>query len=306
MKKETTIGRSKVMQFLKDRSGWLGLSFVVIAVCIIGAVCSAGSGVEVESSGVYRSGEDILGEKETLPARDVQGEKEDLTAAFSSEPSEAAGGVSAGVSSSAPEEGSSGAGKTAPLICVFVSGAVEKEGVYRLPEGARVYQAVEAAGGFRADADTSYVNLALILGDEDVIRIPAKEESSADAEGSSTAEGSSGGKEENSQSSGKLSGSGKSTEGVNTESFGVIHRGDSGTGTKGDTKGGSGSGGLININTASREELMTLPGIGESKADAILEYRKTNGGFGTKEEIMNITGIKEGVYSKIEDKITAE
>ena len=51
---------------------------------------------------------------------------------------------------------------------------------------------------------------------------------------------------------------------------------------------------------------MTLPGIGESKADAILEYRKTNGGFGTKEEIMNITGIKEGVYSKIEDKITAE
>ena len=93
---------------------------------------------------------------------------------------------------------------------------------------------------------------------------------------------------------------------MNTESFGVIHRRDSGTGTKGDTKGGSGSGGLININTASREELMTLPGIGESKADAILEYRKTNGGFGTKEEIMNITGIKEGVYSKIEDKITAE
>lgn len=298
------------MQFLKDRSGWLGLSFVVIAVCIIGAVCSARSGVEVESSGVYRSGEDILGEKETLPAGDVQGEKEDPPAyppaAFSSEPSEAAGGVSAGVSSSAPEEGSSGAGKIAPLICVFVSGAVEKEGVYRLPEGARVYQAVEAAGGFRADADTSYVNLALILGDEDVIRIPAKEESGADAEGSSTAEGSSGGKEENSQSSGKLSGSGKSTDGVNTESFGVIHRGDSGTGTKGDTKGGSGSGGLININTASREELMTLPGIGESKADAILEYRKTNGGFGTKEEIMNITGIKEGVYSKIEDKITAE
>lgn len=298
------------MQFLKDRSGWLGLSFVVIAVCITGAVCSAESGVEVESSGVYRSGEDILGEKETLPARDVQGEKEDPPAyppaVFSSEPSEAAGGVSAGVSSSAPEEGFSGAGKTAPLICVFVSGAVEKEGVYRLPEGARVYQAVEAAGGFRADADTSYVNLALILGDEDVIRIPAKEESGADAEGSSTAEGSSGGKEENSQSSGKLSGSGKSTEGVNTESFGVIHRGDSGTGTKGDTKGGSGSGGLININTASREELMTLPGIGESKADAILEYRKTNGGFGTKEEIMNITGIKEGVYSKIEDKITAE
>lgn len=61
--------------------------------------------------------------------------------------------------------------------------------------------------------------------------------------------------------------------------------------------------GKVNINTASRDELMTLPGIGESKADAIIAYRQENGNFSSPEEIKNISGIKEGVYSKIADSI---
>lgn len=63
---------------------------------------------------------------------------------------------------------------------------------------------------------------------------------------------------------------------------------------------------LININTASKEELMTLPGLGEAKADAVIKYREDNGGFKNTEEIMNISGIKEGVYSKISQYITVE
>ena len=63
-------------------------------------------------------------------------------------------------------------------------------------------------------------------------------------------------------------------------------------------------GGLVNINTASKEELMTLPGIGEAKADAIIEYRDNNGGFKSTDELMEISGIKEGVYSKIAQYIT--
>lgn len=59
----------------------------------------------------------------------------------------------------------------------------------------------------------------------------------------------------------------------------------------------------ININKASKEELMTLPGIGESKADAIISYRDTNGAFKKIEDIMNITGIKTGVFDKIKDRI---
>lgn len=64
------------------------------------------------------------------------------------------------------------------------------------------------------------------------------------------------------------------------------------------------SDGAININIATREELMKLPGIGASKADAIIAYRAENGSFQSPEDIMKISGIKDGVYQKIKDKIT--
>lgn len=62
--------------------------------------------------------------------------------------------------------------------------------------------------------------------------------------------------------------------------------------------------GLVNLNTASKETLMTLPGIGESKAEAILRYREEQGIFQKIEDIMNISGIKEGAFQKIKDRIT--
>lgn len=62
--------------------------------------------------------------------------------------------------------------------------------------------------------------------------------------------------------------------------------------------------GLININQATKEELMQLPGIGESKALAIIAYREEHGDFQTTKDLMQISGIKEGVYNKIKDFIT--
>ena len=62
--------------------------------------------------------------------------------------------------------------------------------------------------------------------------------------------------------------------------------------------------GKININTASMEELMVLPGVGESKAKSIVEYRKAHGKFGSIEDIMNVSGIKEAMYEKIKDYIS--
>jgi len=62
--------------------------------------------------------------------------------------------------------------------------------------------------------------------------------------------------------------------------------------------------GKVNINTATKEELLTLPGIGQSKVDYILAYREKNGSFKSVDEIMKIEGIKEGVFSKIKDSIT--
>lgn len=64
--------------------------------------------------------------------------------------------------------------------------------------------------------------------------------------------------------------------------------------------------GLVNINTATCDQLMTLPGIGQNKADSIIAYREENGKFNTVEDIMNITGIKEGVFNKIKNYITVD
>lgn len=61
---------------------------------------------------------------------------------------------------------------------------------------------------------------------------------------------------------------------------------------------------LVNINKATLEELMTLPGIGQAKANLILEYRTEHGGFTAKEDLMKISGIKDGVYNKVKDLIT--
>ena len=62
--------------------------------------------------------------------------------------------------------------------------------------------------------------------------------------------------------------------------------------------------GKVNINTAGKEELMTLTGIGEAKAQSILDYREEHGQFGSIEDLMLIEGIKEGVFNKIKEDIT--
>jgi len=64
--------------------------------------------------------------------------------------------------------------------------------------------------------------------------------------------------------------------------------------------------GKVNINIADEEDFMTLPGIGESKAKSIVSYREEHGGFSSIEDLKNITGIKDGVYSKIKDYITID
>ncbi|MBQ4231928.1 MAG: helix-hairpin-helix domain-containing protein, partial [Lachnospiraceae bacterium] len=61
---------------------------------------------------------------------------------------------------------------------------------------------------------------------------------------------------------------------------------------------------LININTADVKELTTLAGIGEARAEAIIEYREQHGGFSKIEDIMNVSGIKEAMFSRIKDDIS--
>ncbi len=63
------------------------------------------------------------------------------------------------------------------------------------------------------------------------------------------------------------------------------------------------SDGLVNLNTAGRDDLMTLPGIGEARADAIISYRNENGSFRSTEELMNVPGIGETLFDRLKNRI---
>lgn len=188
----------------------------------------------------------------------------DLQDGSGSEGQDSAGEAESGRCAENPEDTRAG------LAVVYVCGQVNAPGVYELEEGSRIADAVELAGGMTAEAAADVLNLAQCLADGQMIRIPSVKE----------------------------------MEAAGAEPVIVSGGRGNGAGTDGGGAAGTGDGGLVSLNKATKEQLMTLPGIGESKADAIVNYRREQGGFGSVEEIMNISGIKEGVYLKIKDKIT--
>ena len=156
-------------------------------------------------------------------------------------------------------------------IYVYVCGAVAEEGVYKLSSDDRVCDALDRAGGLNEDAAAGYINLAEKLSDGEKIYFPTQAEV-----------------DENLVPEMEVNGTvDPASEGKASEESGQ-------------------SDGLVNINTATREQLMTLPGIGEAKADMIISYRDEHGCFNSIEDIMNISGIKTGVYNKIKDHITVQ
>ncbi len=127
---------------------------------------------------------------------------------------------------------------------VYITGAVLAPGVYELPVGSRVQDAVEAAGGFLPDAAREQVNLAALVEDGIQIHIPFLTTTSRT------------------------------------------------------------QGGRVNINTATADELATLPGIGPTTAQRIVEYRLQHGFFRTIQDIQNVPGIGPTTFEKIRDYIT--
>lgn len=147
-----------------------------------------------------------------------------------------------------------------PAFVVHVCGEVANPGIYELPAGSRIYEAVKAAGGFTENAAEESVNLASPIEDGVQIRIYSKEEAETLAAGAAPFDGF------------EASGEGKEP--------------------------------VVNLNTATKEELMTLSGIGESRAEDIIRYREENGGFQNIEDIMKVSGIKDAAFQKIKDRIT--
>lgn len=164
-------------------------------------------------------------------------------------------------------------------IVVYVCGAVANPDVYRLKADARVCEAIECAGGFRPDADTEWLNRAERLSDGEMLLVYTSAETARMMEE---------GIRRGSMAAGTAAGNSLSSANPPSSAG----------------EGAGGQPGKVNLNTASAQELMTLPGIGQSKADAIIRYREENGAFASPEDVMNISGIKTSVYSKIESRIT--
>jgi competence protein ComEA len=178
-------------------------------------------------------------------------------------------------------------------ISVDIKGAIKNPGVYEIENGKNVSDLIKMAGGLKSNADTSNINLSRKLEDQMVIKIFTKSELKKQTTATvisecvcDTAE--------ITQCSDKNVAITKTTgENVNMDS---VTTQDSST-TSSDTT-------LISINTATKEELMTLNSIGEAKATAIIEYRTTNGNFKSIEEIKNVSGIGDSLFEKIKSYIT--
>ena len=179
-------------------------------------------------------------------------------------------------------------------IFVDVCGAVVNPGVYELDEGARIFQAVDAAGGYLPEAAINYLNRARSIGDGQQIYVPTEKEVAENLELAMAKVPEALNDGDNSGNLGLEEIQGSSVENPS----GTVGRD---TGSFGD---GVGDDIRINLNTADAGQLSTLSGIGQSKAEAIVSYREEHGDFASIEEIMNVEGIKEGTFSKIKDKIS--
>lgn len=172
------------------------------------------------------------------------------------------------------------------VVAVYLCGAVEEPGVYELPEGSRVVDAIRMAGGLTLTADETCVNQARYVLDGEQIYIWTEEEKEAYQRGESVPVS------ENVEGTSGVSGSG-----------GVRFLNDGSGNNAGEETAGSG---LVNLNTATQQELMTLNGIGEAKAAAIVAYRQEHGYFSSKEELKNVSGIGDATYEKLQEQITTE
>jgi len=253
-----------------------------------------GSAAEASDEG---SGSDSSGSAAAASGMNSAAASDDSTSAADTE-SAAASGNSADQALPGPAAAETAAGEDQVRIVVYICGAVNRPGIYSLPDGSRVYQAVEAAGGLTEEADSRYLNQAQRLLDGEQITVYTSEETEALGLGPGSGPlAEDGNLPAGTGSSGNGTGSSGSGSGATAGGSGITASGAAGSGNTGNAS-------KVNLNTADRDTLMTLPGIGEAKADAILSYRETNGGFSSIEDIQNIPGIKEKAFAKIKDLIT--
>ena len=266
----TMIGEIQMINKIRKR---IRNASVLLFIAFTAAALLSGCG---EDEGIYRYGSAVLessnGRLDGLPSREDGSDRSSATEEKTSGKALSAGeadGASSEADDVSGEARAAGVGNSTSEMCyVYVCGAVNAPGVYELPTGSRVYEAIAMAGGMTGEADGRSLNQAAQVADGQQITVYTKEEAEKlpkNGSGAGTAEQSAGSGEDLS-----AGGTGKAK---------------------------------VNINTAGREELMTLHGIGVARADAILAYREEHGTFSRIEDIMNVEGIKEKAFAKIRDDI---
>lgn len=181
---------------------------------------------------------------------------------------------------------------------IDIKGYVNNPGVYSLEKGKRVVDAINIAGGLKKDANTSLLNLSLEIYDQMVIIVYSNSEIKDFVELQTK----------------------KQQEEKICEKNIINNACTSNTSTKNDNESKSNQNNqtsdnnkqseakeeklMININTASKEELMKLKNVGSQKADAIIEYRNTNGLFKSIEDLKNVSGIGDKLFESIKENIT--
>ena len=164
---------------------------------------------------------------------------------------------------------------------IDIKGFVKKPGVYEVTADNIVNDCIKLAGGLLKNADTTTINLSKKVSSEMVIYIPKKEEVIKTTTNTTVT------KDQEIPNDAVASDNNKSNSSISK---------DNNTQTPNRT--------LVNINTATIQELTTLSGIGDAKAQDIIDYRTLNGNFKTIEDIKNVSGIGDALFVKIKDYIT--
>ena len=238
---------------------------------LIDGLQEAKAEVDAESSEEKTSGQKSKKDTDEKKADTEDRQNDDGSSAESRKKQAESGGSDAGNGT-----GINSTGETQPeMIYVDVCGAVANPGVFQLAAGSRVFQAIEAAGGYLPEAVQNCVNRAGVLTDGQQLYILTQEE--MEQQGLDPAE-------MTGASDGQMNGS-------------------AGTGQNTGIAAQAQQDNRININTADETQLTTLTGIGATRAQAIIAYRQEKGPFAAIEEIMNVQGIKEGTFAKIKDEI---
>lgn len=175
-------------------------------------------------------------------------------------------------------------------IKIDIKGAVNNPGVYELQEGTIINEALDKAGGITDKGTVKNINLSKKITDEMAIIIYTKEELKDLNQPLISEECPSNSYDINDCYNKKQSIAKPTNDSVNRSTN--------------NNSSSSAISGKISLNTANKEQLMTLSGIGEAKADKIIEYRETNGLFKDIEELKNISGIGEAIFAKIKDNLT--